>query len=77
MDTCYNAVGAFELRMIDADIAHIRLAIATVSHEPNSIFPPAYWRHRLENMLRDRHLLHHQFSAVTDMLARLENNGNN
>jgi hypothetical protein len=73
MDTCdTNIVGAFELRMIDADIAHIRLAIEAVLHESNSALPMLYWRRRLEHLLRSRHLLHHQFSAVADLLTRIE-----
>jgi len=73
MDTCdNNIVGAFELRMIDADIAHIRLAIEAVLHESNSALPMLYWRRRLEHLLRSRHLLHHQFSAVADLLTRIE-----
>ncbi|MCE4547340.1 MULTISPECIES: hypothetical protein [unclassified Caballeronia] len=67
-----NIVGAFELRMIDADIAHIRLAIEAVLHEPNSALPLLYWRRRLEQLLLSRHLLRHQFSAVADLLTRLE-----
>jgi hypothetical protein len=70
MDTRDSSiVGAFELRMIDADIAHIRLAIEAALHEPNSALPLLYWRRRLEHLLRSRHLLHHQFSAVADLLT--------
>ncbi|WP_250517208.1 hypothetical protein [Caballeronia sp. INDeC2] len=58
--------------MIDADIAHIRLAVEAVLHASNSALPLLYWRRRLEQLLRSRHLLHHQFSAVTDLLARIE-----
>jgi len=73
MDTCdNNIVGAFELRMIDADIAHIRLAIEAVLHESNSALPMLYWRRRLEHLLRSRHLLHYQFSAVADLLTKIE-----
>ncbi|AQH05391.1 hypothetical protein A9R05_40965 (plasmid) [Burkholderia sp. KK1] len=68
-----NLLGAFELRMIDADISHIRLAIEAVLQEPNSALPLLYWRRRLEQLLRSRHLMHHQFSAVTDLLSRLAN----
>lgn len=67
-----DLLGAFELRTIDADISHIRLAIAAVLREPDSALPLLYWRRRLENLLRSRHLLHHQFSAVTALLTRLE-----
>ncbi|WP_152979222.1 hypothetical protein [Caballeronia cordobensis] len=67
-----NLLGAFELRMIDADISHIRLAIEAVLQEPSAL-PLLYWRTRLEQLLRSRHLIHHQFSAVTDLLSRLAN----
>lgn len=74
MDTSHsNVVGAFELRMIDAEIGHIRLAIETILREPNAALPLYYWRVRLEDLLRERHLLHHQFSTVADLLTRLEN----
>ncbi|BBQ03766.1 hypothetical protein BSFA1_88940 (plasmid) [Burkholderia sp. SFA1] len=66
-----NILGAFQLRMIDADISHIRLAIEAVLQEPNSTLPLLYWRRRLEQLLYCRHLMHHQFSAVTDLLNRL------
>ncbi|WP_250520340.1 MULTISPECIES: hypothetical protein [unclassified Caballeronia] len=66
-----DILGAFQLRMIDADISHIRLAIEAVSLEPNAALPLLYWRRRLEQLLRCRHLMHHQFSAVTDLLSRL------
>ncbi len=72
MDTSNtNILGAFQLRMIDADISHIRLAIDAVLQEPNSTLPLLYWRRRLEQLLHCRHLMHHQFSAVTDLLNRL------
>jgi hypothetical protein len=67
-----DLLGAFELRTIDADISHIRLAITAVLREPNSALPLLYWRRRLERLLRGSHLLHHQFSAVTALLTRLE-----
>lgn len=66
-----NILGAFQLRMIDADISHIRLAIEAVLQERNSALPLLYWRRRLEQLSRCRHLMHHQFSAVTDLLNRL------
>ena len=73
MDTCdSNIVSAFELRMIDADIAHIRIAIEAVLYASNPALPLMYWRRRLERLLQSRHLLHHQFSTVTDLLTRIE-----
>jgi len=73
MNTCdTDLLGAFELRTIDVDISHIRLAITAVLREPNSALPLLYWRRRLERLLRGSHLLHHQFSAVTALLTRLE-----
>ncbi len=72
MDTCDTyRLGAFERRMIDADISHIRLAIEAVVQQPNSALPLVYWRRRLERLLRSHDLMHHQFSAVTDLLSRL------
>jgi len=66
-----DLLGAFELRTIDADISHLRLAITAVLREPNSALPLLYWRRRLEQLLASRHLLHHQLSAVTALITRL------
>ncbi|EKS72712.1 hypothetical protein BURK_004647 [Burkholderia sp. SJ98] len=72
MDTCdADLLGAFELRTIDADISHIRLAITAVMREPNSALPLLYWRRRLERLLSSGHLLHHQFCAVTALITRV------
>ncbi|WP_250523677.1 MULTISPECIES: hypothetical protein [unclassified Caballeronia] len=66
-----NLLGAFELRMIDAEISHLRLALEAVLREPNAALPHHYWRRRLESLLCSRRLLHYQFSAITDLISKL------
>jgi hypothetical protein len=73
MNAAQNRIlGSFELRMIDNDLAHLRVAVDAILREPNRTLPIAYWRCRLNDLLRKSHLLPHQFAVVTGLLQRLD-----
>jgi hypothetical protein len=75
MGTGNRNPGSLELRMIDAEIAHLRVVVETVLREPNHALPANYWRRRLTELMEGRHLLHHQFADIVGLLERLDTSG--
>lgn len=65
---------AYELLVIDDDIAHIRLAIEWEfdSRFPQPVLPRLYWRDRLLRLINTSHLLPQQSGAIDELLRRLD-----
>lgn len=63
-----------ELRSIDGEIEHIRLAIERELSEEQTapVLTIAYWRQRLLNLLTGRSLLAHQRDTIFGLLKRIE-----
>lgn len=65
---------AHHLLLIDADIAHIRLAIEREfdSRFPQPVLPRFYWRERLRVLVSAFYLLPRQSRAIDELLRRLD-----
>ncbi|BBU31429.1 hypothetical protein BTHE68_51630 [Burkholderia sp. THE68] len=63
---------ARRLALTDADIAHLRVAIESSVRDDHPALPPAYWRRRLNKLLRDENLLTTQMQQIVELLDRLE-----
>ncbi|BAN26211.1 putative uncharacterized protein [Caballeronia insecticola] len=57
---------------MDADIAHLRLAIESSVRDDHPALPPAYWRRRLKKLMSDGNLLPTQLQQIDELLERLE-----
>ena len=62
---------ARRLSLTDADIAHLRVAIESSMRDDHPALPPAYWRRRLNKLLRDENLLTTQTQQIAELLDRL------
>lgn len=64
------------MTFVDQEIAHIAQAIALSLQTPAEsglpVFPAAYWRDRLRELMDRHHLAHSQLCAVDALLLQLE-----
>lgn len=64
------------MTFIDQEIAHITHAMALSLHMPAPsglpVFPAAYWRDRLDQLIDRHHLAHRQLCAVDALLRQLD-----
>lgn len=64
------------MTFVDQEIAHITQAIALSLQTPGAtgapVFPVAYWRDRLQQLMDQHHLEHGQLCAVDALLLQLE-----
>ena len=75
MDRTLNTLsGSILAALIDRDIAHIARVMRTSLHGDlgGPIFPAAYWRKRLYQLLDTGHLSHAQLCAVDSLLLQLD-----
>ncbi|WP_235025514.1 hypothetical protein [Caballeronia terrestris] len=74
MATAFPHLCAYDLLLIDADIAHIRLAIEREfdSRFRQPVLPRLYWRERLLGIVSAFDLLPQQCSAIDELLRRLD-----
>ncbi|HTH60589.1 MAG TPA: hypothetical protein VL689_10600 [Paraburkholderia sp.] len=64
------------MTFVDQEIAHIKQAIALSLQKPAQsglpVFPAAYWRNRLRQLMDRHHLEHSQLCAVDALLLQLD-----
>ncbi|WP_044042831.1 hypothetical protein [Caballeronia insecticola] len=68
----HRLTDARRLALMDADIAHLRLAIESSVRDDHPALPPAYWRRRLKKLMSDGNLLPTQLQQIDELLERLE-----
>lgn len=64
------------MTLVDQEIAHITHAMALSLEEPGEsglpVFPAAYWRDRLRQLMDRHHLAYAQLCAVDRLLKQLD-----
>lgn len=64
--------GSYELRLTDADLAHLRIVIPDEVRDRNRVLPLAYWRRRVMQILETRHLVPAQLAVASALLAQID-----
>jgi hypothetical protein len=64
-------LSAYELRLVDSDLAHLQSVVRMVTTESNRALPLSYWRQRIGQILRTRHLIPAQLAIASTVLAQL------
>jgi hypothetical protein len=69
-----SSAGSFKSTLIDQDIAHIARVMRPSMHGDlgGAIFPAAYWRKRLFELLEAEHLTNSQLCSIDDLLLQLD-----
>jgi acyl transferase domain-containing protein len=66
--------GAFSALLADQDLNHLELVLRrSLFDDPSGpVLPPAYWRERLANVVRNAHLSHTQLQTVHRLYLQIE-----
>lgn len=63
---------AYDLRVTDADLAHLRTMVQAESRSVSPVFPLPYWRRRVVVVMATRHLLPAQLAVASALLAQID-----
>ncbi|SAK65786.1 hypothetical protein AWB80_03105 [Caballeronia pedi] len=65
-------VGAYELRLTDIDLAHLRAVVPCEVKNPRRVLPLAYWRWRVSQLLASKHLMPAQLTIAHALLDQID-----
>jgi hypothetical protein len=69
--TVQPPLSAYQLRLNDTELRHLRIAISAELKNRKHTFPLAYWHSRILQILETRHLLPTQFALASALLDQL------
>jgi hypothetical protein len=67
-----SPIGAYELRLTDVDLAHLRIVITAEVSSTKWVLPLEYWRRRVVRLLSTRKLMPAQIAVASALLTQID-----